>query len=351
MKNSIITIIFTAMITTNTTLQPCNAQNPAWLKMVEYAAKAPSGHNTQPWIFVLKSDAIEIHPDFGQALPVVDGSNRELYISLGCAAENLQLAAAEAGYRSVCSIKRDALKGDAYIRVNLEKGETTRNELFKQIDKRQTNRSVYKGSDLPEDTLQQMKDLAVDSGVALYFFSRESEDFKILRGYVALGNEMQMEDEAFKNELIAWIRFNKWQKNSLNNGLTYEVMGTPALPSFLGKPIVKSQLTPKKQNKADMEKIDSSSQLVLFTVKENNPEQWVRVGMTLQRFLLEATRLGIANAYLNQPCEVSELTHKMQEDLQIKDEYAVLLLRLGYADPLPYSPRKAVEEVVFIMEE
>jgi hypothetical protein len=339
------------MITTTTTFRPCNAQNPAWLKMVEYAAKAPSGHNTQPWIFVLKSDAIEIHPDFGQALPVVDGSNRELYISLGAAAANLQIAAAAAGYKSDCSIKRDALKGDAYIRVNLEKGDVAQSVLFEQIDKRQTNRSIYKGHDLAEDTLQQLKNVAVDPGVAMRFFGRESDAFQILRGYVALGNKMQMEDKAFKNELIEWIRFNKWQKNSLKNGLTYEVMGTPSIPSFLGKPIVKSQLTPRKQNKADMEKIDSSSQLVLFTVKENNPEQWVRLGMTLERFLLEGTRLGIANAYLNQPCEVNELTIKMQEDLQIKDEYAVLLLRLGYADPLPYAPRKTVDEVVFVVGE
>ena len=58
--------------------------------MVEYASKAPSGHNTQPWFFTLGADAITITPDFSKRLPVVDPDDRELFISLGCAAENLR---------------------------------------------------------------------------------------------------------------------------------------------------------------------------------------------------------------------------------------------------------------------
>ena len=51
-------------------------------ELVEYALKAPSGHNTQPWRFKLTSKGLDIYPDFSRSLPVVDGNNRELYISL-----------------------------------------------------------------------------------------------------------------------------------------------------------------------------------------------------------------------------------------------------------------------------
>ena len=68
--------------------------SPADFKyLVEQAVKAPSGHNTQPWLFRQKDMAVEIHPDFSRALKVVDASHRELFISLGCAAENVCLAA------------------------------------------------------------------------------------------------------------------------------------------------------------------------------------------------------------------------------------------------------------------
>ena len=75
-----------------------HAQNPDFLFMVEYAIKAPSGHNTQPWLFRINENSIEIHPNFDRALPVVDFDNRELFISLGCALENLCITALEKGY-------------------------------------------------------------------------------------------------------------------------------------------------------------------------------------------------------------------------------------------------------------
>ena len=58
-----------------------HAQNPDFLFMVEYAIKAPSGHNTQPWLFRINENSIEIHPNFDMALPVVDFDNRELFIN------------------------------------------------------------------------------------------------------------------------------------------------------------------------------------------------------------------------------------------------------------------------------
>ena len=72
-------------------------QNTDFLFMIEQAVKAPSGHNTQPWLFKTGETEIEIRPDFTKSLPVVDPDNRELFVSLGCAAENLCIAASHKG--------------------------------------------------------------------------------------------------------------------------------------------------------------------------------------------------------------------------------------------------------------
>ena len=68
--------------------------------LVAQAVKAPSGHNTQPWKFRQNESAVEIYPDFDRRLPVVDPDDRELFVSLGCATENLCLAAQTKGYKS-----------------------------------------------------------------------------------------------------------------------------------------------------------------------------------------------------------------------------------------------------------
>ena len=42
------------------------AQNSDYLFMIESACKAPSGHNTQPWLFKIGVSEIDIYPDFSK---------------------------------------------------------------------------------------------------------------------------------------------------------------------------------------------------------------------------------------------------------------------------------------------
>jgi len=345
MKNLKKSLIIITMITISFGTHAIKAQNPDFIKMVGYATKAPSGHNTQPWKFIISESSIEIHPDFGQALPVVDASNRELYISLGCAAENLLIAANEFGYESSFSIDIDD-NNHSYIKIYLKEGKCETSPLFELIERRQTNRRVYDKRMIVQDTIDILKNLSVEKGTKVRFYKNGSPDFLALTDLIAEGNTFQMTDKAFKAELLSWIRFNKNQKDKLRNGLTNEVMGTPSAPAFIGKPIVSSFLKPDKQNKTDMEKINSSSHMVLFSIEQNNPENWILLGRSLERFLLETTRQGIANAYLNQPCEVESIAAVLPAKLNISNEIPVLLLRIGYAEPMPFAPRKDVKDVI-----
>ena len=119
-----------------------------YLFMIEQAIKAPSGHNTQPWKFRLFSDHIDILPDFSRALPVVDPDHRELFVSLGCAAENLCIAAAHKGWLGKVSTSSDGI-----IHVGLSRQEDIEAPHFEQIARRQTNRRCYDGSMIPDNAL------------------------------------------------------------------------------------------------------------------------------------------------------------------------------------------------------
>jgi hypothetical protein len=50
---------------------------------------APSSHNTQPWLFKIVDNSIELYADRTRALPVVDPEARELTISCGAALYHL----------------------------------------------------------------------------------------------------------------------------------------------------------------------------------------------------------------------------------------------------------------------
>jgi hypothetical protein len=70
------------------------AANPEAADLVRFATLAANSHNTQPWRFRVRDTRIEIIPDQTRRTPVVDPDDHHLFISLGCAAENLAISPA-----------------------------------------------------------------------------------------------------------------------------------------------------------------------------------------------------------------------------------------------------------------
>jgi hypothetical protein len=275
--------------------------------LIKLASKAPSGHNSQPWRFKIQDVGIEIHPDFRFSLPVVDPNFRELYISLGCAAENIRVAANHDSIRAVRSVETDA-NGVKYISIRLVEKEVKHGGVsIETITNRQSNRSLYNHKIIDEEVISNLKQVRLESNIQSYFFGKGSQEFSTITDFIKRGNEIQMNDPKFKEELLSWIRFNKKDIEKSNSGLTYEVMGSPPMPKLLGKMVVKSFLRPGKQNRTDEDKINSSSHFVVLTSRNNTLEEWISLGYSLERLLLKMTDLGIANAYLNPPCEIPSL--------------------------------------------
>ena len=310
--------------------------------LVSKAVKAPSGHNTQPWKFRQNESAVEVYPDFDRRLPVVDPDDRELFVSLGCAAENLCLAAQTKGYKSAVSV------GDkGVITVSLvEEAGVKPSPLFNQIDVRQTNRSVYNGEEIALDALKRLQAIRSEYGVSVHYYARQTKQFNDIEQYVLRGNTHQMQNEAFKAELKSWMRFNKKHQDQTLDGLSYAVFGAPNVPRWMAEPIMSMAVNAKAQNKADRKKIESASHLVLFTTANNTPNEWVGLGRTLQRFLLTATELEIVHSYLNQPNEEAEIATEMARILGLTGEYPTILLRIGYGKQQAYSKRRPVEDVI-----
>ena len=313
-----------------------------FIQIASYASKAPSGHNTQPWKFHITDSTITVLPNLDVALPVVDRNNRELFISLGCAVENLCIAASYFGYTThiiECSI-------EAIILELTKNALTIEDSLFHQIEKRQTNRNIYNGNKISDGILQQLQSIPKENGIQFYFTEISTSFANTITQYIMKGNEIQMTDIAFKNELLSWMRFNKKQVEATHNGLSYLVFGNPPLPRILARPIVSLFLKPNAQNKSDRKKIDSSSHFVVCATQRDTIEEWINLGRTLQRFLLKVTEIGISYAFLNQPCEVAALAFDLREKLPVNKEHPTLIMRIGYAKQIPYSPRKKIETLL-----
>ena len=318
------------------------AQNPDLLFLIEQAVKAPSGHNTQPWIFRISETEIDICPDYSRALPVVDPDNRELFVSLGCTAENLCIAASHKGYRTTVTVAED---GTICIRLDRQ-SDVTPSPLFAQIALRQTNRRVYDGRIIPAADIDQLRAVEVAPSVHVHFYERGTPAFDAIAELIYRGNSLQMQDDAFKAELRSWMRYNKKHRDAQYDGLSYDVFGAPNLPRFISENVIAGALNERSQNRDDRKKIASASHLILLTTRNNVVEQWVALGRTLERLLLTSTAIGLAHAYLNPPNELPELAHELADTLDLPGEYPTILLRIGYAKRIPHSVRISAEQRV-----
>lgn len=101
--------------------------------LVRAAILAANAHDTQPWAFRIGSDRIDLFADRTRTLGNVDPLGRELEISLGCALENLLLAAPANGYEAIPTLLPDESEPDHVARIDLAPGAAPGSPLFEAI--------------------------------------------------------------------------------------------------------------------------------------------------------------------------------------------------------------------------
>ncbi|MBC8085348.1 MAG: Tat pathway signal protein [Hymenobacter sp.] len=318
-------------------------------ELVRLATLAPSGHNTQPWKFRVGAGSILLYPDLTRRVPVVDPDNRELWISLGSALENLLVAAARFGYQTETTYHLTGTSDD-HIAVALQKTGPVpagRSPLFEAIPLRQSTRSVYDGKPVPGGELRQLEAAATGDGVTPLLFTGAAAMEPLLE-YVEAGNEQQLTNDDFKKELVHWLRFNDREALASKDGLLSRGSGNPSLPRWVANLFIGSSLKPTAQSKKDALHVRSSAGLVLFTSPQNDPAAWIATGRASERFALLTTTLNLKTAYLNQPCEVPAVRAQVQAQLGLHGAFPQLLMRFGHGPAMPRSLRRPVSEVLTI---
>lgn len=314
-------------------------------KLIWYGIKAPSGHNTQPWHFSIEENEICIHPDFTRALPVVDSDNHALYISLGCAAENIVLAASRYGLRADVSISQ-AGNDASCIKISLSPDESIeKDQLFAYISERQSTRNEYSAKQVPASDLDALKQSFEFEGIDVMMVTRPDE-INMLQPIIIEGSNRQFQNKKFVGELVRWIRFSQAEAEKKGDGLWSRCMGLPNMPRFIGSIVMKYFVSANSEAKRWKKLIDASAGFALFTTDINDIDHWVRLGRAFQRFGLTATKLGISHAHVNMPCEEPAVRRQLIRQLNLDPLHPLLLIRFGYSDKMPYSLRRELSDVI-----
>ena len=302
--------------------------------LLNYAILAPSSHNSQPWKFNVTKDEILVFADKSRSLQVADADQRELYLSLGCALENLIIAADYFGYS--CSVAYFPGKEDLVAKVVLQPEANPSGDprLFSAILSRQTNRNPYEPRAISEADLDTIKSISSDPDAAI-FLANDSALKKSFLDLVVRANRIQYSNAGYKSELGHW----------LGQG----VMGPTGIKAKIAQLAVVFLDMGPQQTEKDAELINSTPYIGFVITANNDSISSLKAGRAMERFWLAATALGISLHPMSQALEVAQTKTELAGLLPAKSGMPQVqqTFRLGYAKPATErSTRRPLEEVL-----
>jgi nitroreductase len=305
-------------------------------ELVRLATLAPSSHNTQPWRFQVEGDRVEVFADFDRWLRVADDDRRELYLSVGCALENLLVAAEHFGCAHEVTLFPDPAREELVASVRLREGGTPSPlrgpGLFEAIPLRHTSRAPFTPDHVSDVSLRRLEECAAEPGIRL-LLTRDPALRRRMEGLVALADTREFADPAFRAELAGWVGRGD--------------LGTPWPWSRVAEAAVRHLDLGPRMAKKDAALVASAPVLGLLLTERDDCESRVRAGQVVERVWLAAASLGLAVQPLSAPLQLPELRAEVAALPDAPGGWPQHAFRLGCAEgAVKHAPRRPLEEVM-----
>ena len=265
-------------------------------RLVLAGTLAANSHNTQPWRFRVSDDSIELIGDTKRTMGKADPRLRELHLSLGCALENVSIAAAEAGTPvSIEQVPGAPSEHFARLRFGGDvTGEHAR--LAAAIPRRRTNRAPYDiERPVSSDALAELAALA-DNKVRVVWLTARN-DRAALTDLTVKATAEHLDDAAMQRDSQRWYRMRRSDAEEQRDGITVASANLPGVATLM---LGVFPPTPKSFDegwvKATRETHCGTAPAFGLIVVEHASDRgaWVHAGRVYQRMQLAATLEGIA---------------------------------------------------------
>lgn len=311
---------------------------------VGQAIQAPSTHNSQPWRFRIRGPSVEVRADRTRALPVIDPEGRELVGGCGAALFNLRMALRSRGFDVDVRRVPDEGDRDLVARVFVKPGQApTEDEqrLCAAIEKRRTSQTAYLGITVPDEIIERLRRDAEAEGAWLVPLTEEAQRVQLV-AMIMEADHQQWGDRRMREEFSHWLRTND---SGAHDGVFGRSFGLDNVESHLAPMAVRMLDRGAREAMLHRDLVAASPLLVILGTDGDAPLDWVRGGEALERVLLRVESEDLRVAFLNQPVEIAELRPRVG-DLAGRPGSPQIILRIGYGNAGPGTPRRPVSEVL-----
>jgi hypothetical protein len=308
----------------------------------------------------VSADRIDLFADTARSMGAMDPLQREMYISLGCALENLVLAAKANGWAPEVRLLPDAGDPTHAATVTLHENVAEVSDLFVAMPSRHTNRAAYRTDRaVAPGLLDEMAALADAPEVSLMWFSTEEAKSHVAHLTIDATAAIIADPEQARAD-IAWYRQDWAEIQRRRDGITLDAGGLTEIVRILARLLPPSDRAALDQGWLDATRdrqVSTAAAFGLVLVRDAaDQRQRLLAGRLLQRVHLFATTKDLALQPLNQIFERADqelnqgleptLGHAL-EQLTPSGQHAVTAFRIGYPTTVPaLSPRRPVEAVL-----
>jgi len=331
---------------------------PGPLGAVAAAILAANPHNSQPWAFHVTDATVDLHADPTRGTGSLDTLGREQHIGLGCALENLVLAARVRGLAPTVDLLPDGPGSDLVAHVALAESASETSTLYDGIGDRHTNRGPYTSEAVPTGVLADLVDLTELPGLSVHWVTLPGEKAVLGQLMVDAATAITQDDQQSRDS-FAWFRASDHDVQRHRDGLTLDVQGLPPVTLTLAKLLPAASRAYGdsfwvKQTR-DVHTRTAAAYGVLTVTDPYDVTTQLLGGRLLQRIHLTATRQGLALHHMNQITERIDREAATGRPPSFATRFAELLpadarplaaFRLGHpVRDARRSPRRPVSEV------
>ncbi|MEU2254968.1 Acg family FMN-binding oxidoreductase [Nocardia xishanensis] len=304
------------------------------------ASRAPSVHNTQPWLWRVGHETVHLYADESRRLPHTDPDGRDLLLSCGAALHHLRVAARAEDWET--TIHRLPNPAAPEHLASVEFRPTTCSsedvELARAISKRSTDRRRYSSWEVPAAHIEAIIAAGAETGVLVRDVEAEPARTRLLRAFEEAASQ-HARDVSYGAELAQW------------SGRHVSPQGVPArnVVATGSDPTVRQFSSPGLAQ-AVVRDIDAADRMLLLSTSSDDRLSQLRAGEAASAVLLTATRLGLATCPLTEPMELADTRKRIRADVLDDTGFPQIVVRIGWAvtsaDPVPPTLRRPLDEVV-----